>query len=91
MSENNKSGADPGNFVRGGPTFQKLKQEKKNQKKEEGRKRKKKRRVVVVLSFCRRNRLSRQLTTYKLFSVGHGLLYNCKPLSTQAIDDMVVL
>ena len=31
--------------------------------------------------FCRRNRLSRQLSTWKFFSVGHGLLYNCKPLS----------
>ena len=50
------TGADPGIFVRGGPTFRnfwqaKKKKKKKKKKKEEGRKRKKWRVVVCGVSF----------------------------------------
>ena len=75
----NITGAGPGIFVRG----VKLSENFDKQKKKEERKRK----VVVVQYFPTAEvwfKLTIQTIIYiqVYFSVGHGLLYNCKPLST---------
>ena len=69
---------------------------KKKEKKEEKSTRKKIRRIVEFLSLLQKFGLNRLFQDnyfpYKFyFPIGHGLLYNCKPLSSQNTQrDMVV-
>ena len=86
------TGADPGIFVRGGPTFRKFRRAKKKKNKNKkkikggGQKTRKKK-----TEGCGGSSSSADVIDFPdnflhkaFFSVGHGLLYNCKPLSTQA-------
>ena len=64
------------NFRQRGSNFPKILTIKENWRRAENRR--KNGGLWWFFPFCRRN-----LSTYKFFSVGHGLLYNYKPLSTQ--------
>ena len=89
------SGADPGIFVRGGPTFRKFWQAKAKGGRGGGRNGRN-RRVVVVLSLLQKSTFQTSIYMQLYFSGGGGggraFLYNCKPISIYTnTDDMVVL
>ena len=79
------TGADPGIFVRGGPTFRKFRQAKKKKKGGGGGQK-----TEEKTEGCDGSSPSADVIDFpdnylytSFFSVGHGLLYNCKPLFTQ--------